>query len=604
MIKTNIYYAKILSFSLIIGLIIGAGPVLANASTINPIYPWSVLGHDNQRTSYSQGTAPNNADILWKTDSIHAGTITIKDGKIFFCSYNETEWGLIRINCYNENNGTINWTKIIRWTDYWPPSILPSLTISENKIYFTHGGLLYCLDASSGWEIWETSPTPVRYSRILSDSPVIDGLKIFVTTSSGGSDEYCYALDTTNGKTIWRVYLKGIPSLPTISEGTVLINSYDYRSGISYTECFNKENGTLLWRHKFIDLINEPKNEEVSNAYQIYHLQSASKYQDTVFVALGSSVYALNHITGDIKWHSIISYYVKTTPVITYGNVFVASTDGYLYSLDQSTGELVWKYSLVERITQSLGCIAAADNKIYISTGDPAVLCCLNETDGKLIWQTDVGNRVYGLCVADGNLYVSADGFIYAFGSNSISTQSSISLEIVQTSPTVLPIQISGSINPPRDGIVEIQWSVDNNTWYSKRVVALNGRYNDSWIPPCNETFYLKALWSGDNIYSGSTSLVKSIVFGGEIARVRYLQSQISSLQNDKNDLQSQISSLKNDKKDLQFMTSSLLSDNQNLQSQVTSLQDEKIKLQIGTVAIIALFFIGTIYLFTKRNKS
>jgi outer membrane protein assembly factor BamB len=604
MFKKNIYDKKILGFSLIIGLIIGAGSISANASTINPIYPWSVLGQDNQRTSYSQGTAPNNASTLWKTNLIHAGPITIKDGRVFFSSYNETEAGLIRINSYYENNGTIIWSKTIRWVDVWPPSILPSLTISENKIYFTHGGLLYCFDASSGWEIWEISPTPVRYSRILSDSPVIDGLIIFVTTSSGGSDEYCYALDTTNGTTIWRAELKGIPSLPTISEGTVLINSYDYRSGISYTECFNKENGVLLWRYKFIDLINAPKNETVSNAYQIYHLQSASKYLDTVFVALGSSVYALNHITGDIKWHSTISYYVTTTPTITYNNVFVASTDGYLYSLDQNTGELVWKYPLVGRVTQSLGCIATADNKIYVSTGDPAVLYCLNETDGKLIWQTDIGNRVYGLCVADGNLYVSADGFIYAFGSNSISTQSSISLEIVQTSPTVLPIQISGSINPPRDGIVEIQWSVDNNTWYSKRVAALNGLYGDSWIPPCNETFYMKALWSGDNIYSGSTSRVKSIVFGGEIARVQYLQSQISSLQNDKNDLQSQISSLQNDKKDLQFMTSSLLSDNQNLQSQVTSLQDEKIKLQIGTVAIIALFFIGTIYLFTKRNKS
>jgi outer membrane protein assembly factor BamB/FtsZ-binding cell division protein ZapB len=478
------------------------------------------------------------------------------------------------------------------------------LTISENKIYFTHGGLLYCLNASSGWEIWETSPTPAIFGRILSDSPVIDGLKIFITTSSGGSDEYCYALDTSNGKTLWRAVLKGIPSLPTISEIAVLINSYDYRNGISYTECFDKEKGVLLWRQNFTDLINMPKNEEVSNAYQIYQLQPASKYQDAVFVALGSSVYALNHLTGDIKWHSIVSYYVTTTPVIAYGKVFVASTDGYLYSLDQNTGELVWKYPLVERVILPLGGLAAADYKIYVSTVNPALLYCLNGTNGELIWHINMGNRVYGLGVADGNLYVSADGFIYAFGSNSISTQSSISLEIVQTSPTVLPIQISGSINPPRDGIVEIQWSVDNNTWYSKRVAALNGLYGDSWIPPCNETFYLKALWSGDNIYSGSTSLVKSIVFGGEIARVRYLQSQVSSLQNDKNDLQSQVSSLQNDKNDLQFMTSSLLSDNQNLQSQVTSLQDEKNKLQMGTVAIIALFFIGTIYLFTKRNKS
>ena len=615
MFKIIIGNVRIISFLLIIGFIIGVGPGLVNASTINPIYPWSVLGHDNQRTSYSQGTAPKNASILWKTNVIHAGPITIKDGRIFFSSYDETEAGLIRINSYYENNGKIIWSKTIRWVDSWPPSNPPSLTISENKIYFTSGGLLYCLDESSGWEIWETKPTPASYGRILSDSPVFDGSMIYVTSSSGGSDEHSYALNASNGKTLWIANLKGIPSLPTISDGAVLINSYDYRSGISYTECFNKKTGIFLWRQQFTDLINEPKYEEVPYAYQIYQLQPASSYQGTVFVALGSSLYALNNVTGDIKWHSIISYYVKTTPVIAYGSVFVTSTDGYLYSLNQNTGKLIWKYPLVEKVIQPLGSIAAADNKIFVSTGNPALLYCLNGINGELIWKISMGKRVYSIGVADGNLYVSADSSIYAFGFNFISIQSSISLEIVSNSTKIIPIQITGLLNPKRDGTVEIQWSINNSTWYSKRVDLFNGLYSDSWVPPCNGVFYFKALWDGDNIYSGSTSLVKSIAIGPDIyvelksnldrlkASNDNLQSQISSLQNDKNNLQSQISSLQNDKNNFQSIVSSSLIENQNLQSQISSLQDEKGKLQIGIIAVIAFFFIGTIYLFIKRNK-
>jgi hypothetical protein len=169
---------------------------------------------------------------------------------------------------------------------------------------------------------------------------------------------------------------------------------------------------------------------------------------------------------------------------------------------------------------------------------------------------------------------------------------------------------------------VEIQWSIDKNVWYNQKTTALNGQYSYSWTPPCNGTFYFKAVWGGDEVYSGSTCDVKSVAFSGydyaklksdfnrlnssitELETVNHsLQSQVSSLQIDKTNLESQVSSLQSDKIALQSQVSSLQIDKKNLESQVSSLQSDKNMLELGLGAVAAAFLIVTVYLYTKRTR-
>jgi outer membrane protein assembly factor BamB len=70
-------------------------------------------------------------------------------------------------------------------------------------------------------------------------------------------------------------------------------------------------------------------------------------------------------------------------------------------------------------------------------------------------------------------------------------------------------VTISGVVSPPiSDGTITLQWSIDNTDW---NVIASgtpsDGIFTETWTPPYIGIFYMRALWSGNLNYNGSTSL-------------------------------------------------------------------------------------------------
>lgn len=113
----------------------------------------------------------------------------------------------------------------------------------------------------------------------------------------------------------------------------------------------------------------------------------------------------------------------------------------------------------------------------------------------------------------------------FAGNSNYGPSDNSTSLSVIKGSSSITTIlaattitygqgvTISGLVSPPAsNGIVTFQWSIDDENWnVIDSGAPSNGTFSTTWMPPYIGTFYVRALWSGNLNYNGSTSLSKTI---------------------------------------------------------------------------------------------
>ena len=65
-------------------------------------------------------------------------------------------------------------------------------------------------------------------------------------------------------------------------------------------------------------------------------------------------------------------YYVRFSPTVADGRVYVGFGDGYIYCLDKENGGLIWKHSIGRAIRSSS---AVVDEKIYVGSWDCKMYC-------------------------------------------------------------------------------------------------------------------------------------------------------------------------------------------------------------------------------------
>ena len=138
-------------------------------------------------------------------------------------------------------------------------------------------------------------------------------------------------------------------------------------------------------------------------------------------VFIGSSdgyLYALDQETGEITWKSSIQagLGMYSSPAVAYGMVFIGSDDGYIYALDEETGNLVWKYLAGRGGVFSSP--AVADGKVFFGDTYEYYLYCANASTGTLIWQSYVGEVWSSPAVADGKVFISADHYVNCLDEN------------------------------------------------------------------------------------------------------------------------------------------------------------------------------------------
>src|SRR5260370_35597413 len=111
----------------------------------------------------------------------------------------------------------------------------------------------------------------------------------------------------------------------------------------------------------------------------------SSPVVDHGLVYVGSDVqtlYALDTSTGQKRWSFQTSDTIKSSPTVADGLVYVGSADHSLYALDASTGQKRWSYQTGDVIESSP---AVADGLVYVGSADDS-LYALHVSTGQKDW--------------------------------------------------------------------------------------------------------------------------------------------------------------------------------------------------------------------------
>jgi glucose dehydrogenase len=123
-----------------------------------------------------------------------------------------------------------------------------SPAVANGRVYVGSGKYVYCIDATSGASIWNSTAVSNQVWRIFRSSPAVKDNKLFIGYDGYGT---IYCLDATTGSMIWE-HTTGyeILSSPAVADGKVFVSS---SNGFIY--CLDETNGNEIWSKHTLDRI-------------------------------------------------------------------------------------------------------------------------------------------------------------------------------------------------------------------------------------------------------------------------------------------------------------------------------------------------------------
>ena len=171
----------------------------------------------------------------------------------------------------------------------------------------------------------------VNFGRSISYPLIADG-KVYVTVkNASGTGTTLYALDRTNGATVWSYALGGsfFWSAACYENGRVFAVNGD-----GLLRAFDGAAGNLIW------------SVQLPGQYSFSAPPTVS--QGVVYVSgagSGGTVYAVNADSGAVLWTKSVMNGDKSSPAVTSDGVYVSYSCPNVYKLDPATGAQIWHYS-------------------------------------------------------------------------------------------------------------------------------------------------------------------------------------------------------------------------------------------------------------------
>jgi eukaryotic-like serine/threonine-protein kinase len=123
-------------------------------------------------------------------------------------------------------------------------------------------------------------------------------------------------------------------------------------------------------------------------------------------------LYAIDASTGHVRWTHQTGGAIRSSPAIADGFVYIGSDDNHLYALDASSGQKIWSFQTGGAIKSSP---TVANGFVYIGSDDNN-LYALDASTGQKVWSFQTGGAIDSSpAVANGLVYIgSADDSLYA----------------------------------------------------------------------------------------------------------------------------------------------------------------------------------------------
>jgi outer membrane protein assembly factor BamB len=253
--------------------------------------------------------------------------------------------------------------------------------------------------------------------RVLS-SPAVLGDRVYV----GSSDGKLYAIDRATGTERWQFASKGpIASSPAVHQGLVYFSSLD---GKIYA--LDSETGKERWsfatggeRRFTAPGIHGamPRTERMPDPFDVF-LSSPAVAGGVVYIGSGDqNVYALDAVTGAVRWRFAAGDVIHASPAVANGTVYIGSWDRNLYALDAAAGRERWRYTTGNDTTIynqiGIASSAAVAGGLVFVGGRDGHFHVVDARTGALKWKHDNrgGWTIGSPAVRDGVVYfATSDG--------------------------------------------------------------------------------------------------------------------------------------------------------------------------------------------------
>lgn len=208
--------------------------------------------------------------------------------------------------------------------------------LAENHVIFGAGDAgLYALDGDNGKPKWHFDK-----SVHIDSTPAIVGSRVYV--GSGVSRRFSrasvFCVDASTGREIWQTPVD-LPAWgsPLADEKRVFIGLANSRLDQSAEKpagaliCLDATSGKLLWRCPMGDGV----------------MSRPARVGENICVACRDGYcYLLDQNDGQIIWRKSLDSAIVTNPVFVDGKLYVAASAGLLACLDPTSGEIVWKFDV------------------------------------------------------------------------------------------------------------------------------------------------------------------------------------------------------------------------------------------------------------------
>lgn len=219
----------------------------------------------------------------------------------------------------------------------------------------------------------------------------------------GNCDRNLYGLDSETGKELWQYQLgEKFFSNPVIYDGIVYVSSLNFNEAKTdrYLRAIDKKTGQKLWQFRL----------EFQPTSFLYGSVPSSPVVSKGVVYIGGTDGYLYGI--DISSGELVSSF-KTTknmpltpPALKDDIICVASGDGYLYAIEISTGQQKWQYEIGGLKPFYPSFPAIANQSVYIISSDNT-LHSLNLQTGELLWTfKDRSRCLYAPVITEKAIYV------------------------------------------------------------------------------------------------------------------------------------------------------------------------------------------------------
>ncbi|MFW5709398.1 MAG: PQQ-binding-like beta-propeller repeat protein [Chloroflexota bacterium] len=281
-----------------------------------------------------------SGEFVWKhaTEAGIATTPTIDSntGLVLFGSEDSTFYAV------NIETGRIVWSYVTNGR------IRSSPRLAHDHVFFgSDDGRVYALVASNGRYLWEYDMGgEVRTRPYVTRELVIAASEVGELVGIELSGMRKWSTDVSKRG-------RSISSSPFVDE----------TEDICYVGCFDGylyavdiSNGYTMWRFR----TGQPIISSVA-------LDGATLY----FGSVDGVFYALNAETAKERWRFITEKPIVASPVVHNGKVYFGGTDSYLYCLDAKTGRELWKFKTGEaitsapHITEDLILVTSMDHTLY-----------------------------------------------------------------------------------------------------------------------------------------------------------------------------------------------------------------------------------------------